>query len=75
MIAYVKRIKRIIMALVAATALAFGFAAAGFLGVAFVVVPGGLGILAIESGRAKSWLRNTRDSLFKTNPLTKRKTG
>ncbi len=53
-----KGIKRIIVALVGGTVLAVGLAVAGLLGVAFVLIPGGLGILAMESERAGRWLQS-----------------
>ena len=32
------------------------------------VIPGGLGILTIEFGRVRRWLRRARKNLMRTNP-------
>lgn len=53
-----KRIKRRIGAVAAATLLAFGVAVAGLLGLALALIPIGFGILAIELVRFRRWLRN-----------------
>jgi hypothetical protein len=33
-----------------------------------IIVPGGLGILTIEFGRVRGWLRRARKRLMRTNP-------
>jgi len=35
------------------------------------VIPGGLGILTIEFGRVRRWLRRARRNLMRTNPKPK----
>ncbi|MBI4658759.1 MAG: hypothetical protein HY735_07900 [Verrucomicrobia bacterium] len=55
--------------------MAFGFAVAGLLGLALVLIPAGLAILSLESQRAKRWLRKAKDVVRRTNPLTKKETG
>ncbi|MEK7684797.1 MAG: hypothetical protein AAB466_05195 [Verrucomicrobiota bacterium] len=44
------------------------------LGLAFILIPGGLGILTIEYERASRWLRHAWDILLRTKPLTKKET-
>jgi hypothetical protein len=36
-----------------------------------IVIPGGLGILTIEFGRVRRWLRRARRILMRTNPKPK----
>ena len=68
------RIKRILVVLASGTLLASGFAVAGLLGAALVLIPGVVGILAMESARAKRWLFKDRSFLVKTNPPAKKNT-
>lgn len=58
-----KRNKRIIVAVVGGTVLAIGIALIVLPGPAFIVIPGGLAILAIEFAWAKRWLRKAREWL------------
>jgi hypothetical protein len=58
-----KRIKRILVAVVGGTVLALGIALIVLPGPAFLVVPAGLAILAIEFAWAKRWLRKVREWL------------
>ena len=55
-----KKIKRIIVAVLGGTVLALGIALIVLPGPAFLVIPAGLAILAIEFAWAKHWLRSTR---------------
>ncbi|MBI2926834.1 MAG: PGPGW domain-containing protein [Verrucomicrobia bacterium] len=55
-----KRIKRIIVAVVGGTVLALGIALMVLPGPAFLVIPAGLAILAIEFAWARRWLRSAR---------------
>ena len=52
-----EKIERIIVAVVGGTVLAVGFALVVLPGPAFLVIPAGLAILAIEFAWAKRWLR------------------
>jgi uncharacterized membrane protein len=67
-----KRIKRMIAAVVGGTLLAFGFAVAGLLGFALVLIPAGLALLSMESQRARRWLRKAKDVVPESHPLTKK---
>ncbi len=58
-----KRTKRIIVAVVGGTVLAIGIALIVLPGPAFLVIPAGLAILAIEFAWAKRWLRKGREWL------------
>jgi hypothetical protein len=58
-----KRIKRIVVAVVGGTVLALGIALIVLPGPAFLVIPAGLAILAIEFAWAKRWLRKAREWL------------
>jgi tellurite resistance protein TerC len=58
-----KRIKRIIIAVVGGTVLAMGVALIVLPGPAFLVIPAGLAILAIEFAWARRWLRQAREWL------------
>jgi Putative transmembrane protein (PGPGW) len=53
-------IKRIVVTVVGGTVLALGIALIVLPGPAFVVMPGGLAILAIEFAWARRWLRSAR---------------
>ena len=63
-------IRRIVVALVGGMLLALGLAAAGLLGLAMVLIPGVLGILAMESERARHRLGKAKDFLLRANPLS-----
>jgi len=58
-----KQIKRVVIAVVGGTVLAIGIALIVLPGPAFLVIPGGLAILAIEFAWAKRWLRKAREWL------------
>ncbi|MBI5386028.1 MAG: PGPGW domain-containing protein [Verrucomicrobia bacterium] len=58
-----KHIKRIVVMVVGGTVLALGIALIVLPGPAFIVIPLGLAILAIEFAWARRWLRSAR-SLF-----------
>jgi hypothetical protein len=53
-----QRIKRIVVTVVGGTVLALGIALIVLPGPAFIVVPGGLAILAIEFAWARRWLHS-----------------
>lgn len=55
-----KTIKRLIVIMVGGTVLALGVALLVLPGPAFIVIPAGLAILAIEFAWAKRWLRSVR---------------
>ena len=55
-----KRIKRSIVAVMGGTVLAVGLALIVLPGPAFIVVPAGLAILAVEFAWARRWLRSAR---------------
>ena len=55
-----KHIKRIIVAVVGGTVLALGIALMVLPGPAFLVIPAGLAILAVEFAWARRWLRSAR---------------
>lgn len=56
-----RRIKRISVAVAGGTVLLTGIALIVLPGPAFVVIPAGLGILAIEFEWARRWLRRARE--------------
>ncbi len=56
-----KKVKRIVVAIAGMTVLAVGFALVVLPGPAFLVIPAGLAILAIEFAWARRWLRSTKD--------------
>ena len=64
-----KQIKRIVVMVVGGTVLAVGVALIVLPGPAFIVIPLGLAILAIEFAWAKRWLRSARAIL----PLNSKK--
>ena len=70
----VKRIQPIILTVVGGAVLAFGLAVAGLIGLAVVLIRGALGILAMESERAKRRLGSAKNFLMRTNSLAKKKT-
>jgi len=55
-----KHVKRMVIAVVGGTVLALGIALIVLPGPAFLVIPAGLAILAIEFAWAKRWLRKAR---------------
>lgn len=55
-----QRIKRIVVTVVGGTVLALGIALVVLPGPAFIVIPAGLAILAIEFAWARRWLRSAR---------------
>jgi uncharacterized protein (TIGR02611 family) len=55
-----KSIKRIVIGVVGGTVLALGIALIVLPGPAFLVIPAGLAILAIEFAWARRWLRSAR---------------
>ena len=55
-----KKARRIIVAVLGGTVLALGIALIVLPGPAFLVIPAGLAILAIEFAWAKRWLRSAR---------------
>jgi hypothetical protein len=58
--ATMKRVRRIIIAVAGTTVLTLGIALLVLPGPAFLVIPAGLGILAIEFAWARRWLRTAR---------------
>ena len=69
-----KKIKRIIVAVVGGTVLVFGVALIVLPGPAFIVIPAGLAILAMEFAWARRWLRKARGLLPGTNSKRKQET-
>jgi hypothetical protein len=69
-----KQVKRIVVIVVGGTVLAVGVALIVLPGPAFIVIPLGLAILAIEFAWAKRWLRSARAvlPLNSKNPLSAR---
>ena len=55
-----KKVKRIIVAVVGGTVLVLGIVLIVLPGPAFLVIPAGLAILAVEFAWAKRWLRSAR---------------
>ena len=55
-----QRIKRIVVTVLGGTVLALGVALIVLPGPAFIVIPAGLAILAIEFAWARRWLRSAR---------------
>jgi hypothetical protein len=62
-----KKVKRIIVALVGGTVLVVGFALVVLPGPAFLVIPAGLAILAMEFAWARRWLCKVKGLLPGTN--------
>ena len=56
----VQRIKRVVIAVMGGTVLALGIVCIVLPGPAFLVIPAGLAILAIEFAWARRWLRSAR---------------
>ena len=69
-----EKIERIIVAVVGGTVLAVGFALVVLPGPAFLVIPAGLAILAIEFAWAKRWLRKAKGFLPGKNSQKKQET-
>jgi tellurite resistance protein TerC len=69
-----KKIKRIIVAVVGGTVLALGLALLVLPGPAFLVIPAGLAILAMEFAWARRWLRKARGLLTKAKPRRNQQT-
>jgi hypothetical protein len=63
----IKTIKRIATLVVGSTVLAIGVALMVLPGPAFIVIPVGLAILAVEFAWARRWLRKARELLPHTN--------
>jgi len=63
-----KRIKRIVVMIVGGTVLLIGVALIVLPGPAFLVIPAGLGILAIEFAWARRWLQRVRDFAQRKKP-------
>ena len=64
-----KKIKRVIVAIIGGTVLLFGIALLVLPGPAFLVIPAGLAILAIEFAWARRWLHKAKEIFRK--PSTK----
>ncbi len=71
-----KQVKRVVVAILGGTVLVIGFACLVLPGPAFIVIPLGLAILAIEFAWARRWLRSARAILplsSKSGPRTSKK--
>ena len=68
-----KYVKRIAVIVVGGTVLAIGIALIVLPGPAFIVIPLGLAILAIEFAWARRWLRKVRELLERRNRTVRRK--
>ena len=68
-----KHIKRIVVMVLGGTVLAIGIALIVLPGPAFIVIPAGLAILAIEFAWARRWLNKARGILQKAKDSVKRK--
>ena len=67
----IKKVKRIIVAVIGGTVLAVGLALVVLPGPAFLVIPAGLVILAMEFAWAGRWLRKAGSLLPNTKPRRK----
>lgn len=67
----IKKVKRVIVAVIGGTVLAVGLALVVLPGPAFLVIPAGLAILAMEFAWAGRWLRKARNLLPTTRPRRK----
>jgi tellurite resistance protein TerC len=74
-----KKVKRIFIAAIGGTVLAIGVALIVLPGPAFLVIPAGLAILALEFAwaarwlrRARSWLPGKRDAQLQNTPRRRR---
>ena len=70
----IKRGKRIIVGVTGGTVLAAGLALVVLPGPAFIVIPAGLAILAMEFAWARRWLRKAKGLLRGTNSQRKQET-
>lgn len=70
----IRKGKRSIVALVGGTVLAVGLALLVLPGPAFMVIPAGLAILAMEFAWARRWLRKAKGYLPRANSQRKRET-
>ncbi len=68
-----QRIKRIAVTVVGGTVLALGIALIVLPGPAFIVIPAGLAILAVEFAWARRWLNKARGFLQRGKLLVHRK--
>ena len=68
-----QRIKRIAVTVVGGTVLALGIALIVLPGPAFIVIPAGLAILAVEFAGARRWLNKPRGLLRRGNDLVQQK--
>ena len=68
-----KHIKRIVVVVLGGTVLAIGIALIVLPGPAFIVIPAGLAILAIEFAWARRWLNKARGVLQKAKNSIQRK--
>jgi len=62
-----KKIKRVIVAIIGGTVLAIGIALLVLPGPAFLVIPAGLGILAVEFAWARRWLHKAKEIFRKAS--------
>ena len=63
-----KHIKRVVIAVVGGTVLALGITLIVLPGPAFIVIPAGLAILAVEFAWARRWLRRARTLVGAKHP-------
>ena len=68
-----KHVKRIVVMVLGGTVLAIGIALIVLPGPAFIVIPAGLAILAIEFAWARRWLNKARVLMQKAKDSVKRK--
>lgn len=68
-----KHVKRIVVMVAGGTVLAIGIALIVLPGPAFIVIPAGLAILAIEFAWARRWLNKVRGLLQKAKDSVQRK--
>ena len=68
-----KQIKRMMVMVVGGTVLAIGIALIVLPGPAFIVIPLGLAILAVEFAWARRWLHKARELLQRKNRAVGRK--
>ena len=67
-----KKVKRILVTIAGVTVLAVGIALVVLPGPAFLVIPAGLAILAIEFAWARRWLHSARNLLRRKKPMPKK---
>jgi len=63
-----RTIRRILVAIIGGTVLLLGLALIVLPGPAFIVIPAGLAILAIEFAWARHWLEKTRAFITRARP-------